>query len=254
MLMNNFINANWDAPPNIKTLITTRKGGVSQLPYNTLNLGLHVGDNQMDVLQNRQILTKFLPKEPFWLNQTHSDKVVCLDDIEPPLLATIDYDASFTTEKNKVCAIMSADCIPILLTNKNASFVAAIHAGWRGVENGIISKTIQQIKYKLKTTESSPENILAYIAPSICKNHFEVGHDVYKQFITKNTANEIFFTKTNNDKFHCDLAAIAKLQLLDLGICNIFLSSMCTYCNDDLFFSYRRDGITGRIASLIWLT
>jgi YfiH family protein len=167
----------------------------------------------------------------------------------PNINNVLDYDASFTYQKNKVCVAMSADCIPILLTDKKASFVAAIHAGWRGVENNIIHKTINNI-------DMCGSKIIAYIAPAICKDHFEVGPEVFDIFMLQDKNYEAFFTKKNDGKFNCDLTAIAKQQLLKLGLLeqNIFLSNMCTYCNDELFFSYRRDGITGRMASLIWLT
>lgn len=254
MSMNNFIIPNWNAPLSVKSLVTTRLGGLSKAPYNTFNLGAHVGDDLGLVLKNRQILAELLPDTPCWLNQTHSDKILWLDQ---PLLNNntlaenllLPYDASFTHSKNKVCVIMSADCIPILLTDKNASFVAAIHAGWRGVENGIIKKTISNI--------SVPgSNMLAYIAPAICKDHFEVGPEVVEMFIHQDKSNRLFFSENGNGKFLCDLTAIAKNQLKGCGLLenNIYMSNLCTYCNEEQFFSYRRDRITGRMASLIWLS
>ncbi|HLX53564.1 MAG TPA: peptidoglycan editing factor PgeF [Aquella sp.] len=245
----NFITPDWDAPDSVKSLITTRVGGVSTAPYNTFNLGTHVGDELDSVLQNRQILEKHLPGKPFWLNQTHSDNLICLDNALPDTINLHNYDASFTCQKNKVCVVMSADCLPILLTDKKASFVAAVHAGWRGVENNIIGKTIH-------TSGLQSANILAYIGPAICKNHFEVGQDVFDIFVHQNIDNRDFFSETGDGKFYCDLTAIAKAQLLRLGLLeqNIYFSNMCTYCDKKLFFSHRRDGVTGRIASLIWLS
>ncbi|MCE3268246.1 MAG: hypothetical protein K0R49_498 [Burkholderiales bacterium] len=249
MPMNNFIYPNWNAPARVKSLITTRLGGVSVYPFDTFNLGTHVGDNLDSVLQNRQILAGFVPSKPFWLNQTHSDKAICIDNISPDNDISLDYDASFTYKKNQVCVAMSADCIPVLLTDKNGSFAAAIHAGWRGVENNIICKTIS-------TIDIPGANILAYIAPAICKEHFEVGPEVFDMFILQDKNYKYFFKKNISDKFQCDLSAIAKQQLLKLGLLeqNIYLSEMCTYCRSELFFSYRRNGITGRMASLIWLS
>jgi YfiH family protein len=247
MLKNSF-SANWTAPISVKTLITARLGGISQPPYNTLNLATHVGDDMLDVIKNREILSEYLPCAPAWLNQTHSDKLVCLDNM-PEGSIDIDADASFTTQKNKVCVVMSADCIPVLLTNKSASFAAAVHAGWRGVENNIIRKTIE-------ASGTSTSDLMAYIAPSICQRHFEVGSEVFEQFVRLDHDNKHFFTAIGNDKFNGDLVGIAKLQMLKLGLpeSNIYLSGLCTYCREDLFYSYRKDGVTGRIASLIWLS
>jgi YfiH family protein len=259
-MLTNFITPDWDVPTDVKSLITTRVGGVSAAPYDSFNLGDHVGDNPEFVRQNRQILQEHLPSDPLWLKQTHSDKVLWVPD-EPHILngktlaenLLLPYDASYTSQKNKVCVVMSADCIPILLTDKNASFVAAIHAGWRGVENGIIKRTISNTKSE---TNKHGADMLAYIGPAICKNHFEVGPDVFEKFVTLDANNSPHFTKNSNGKFNCDLIEIARFQLLKCGLLsdNIYLSNMCTYCNKEQFFSYRRDGVTGRIASLIWLS
>lgn len=230
------------------SLITTRNGGISLPPFNSLNLGAHVGDNPQHVALNREILNKALPSEPFWLEQTHSNRVINLDKLDNDYVNR-NFDASFTRSPNKVCAVMTADCLPILLTDGIASFVAAIHAGWRGVHNEIIKQTMLAINHK------QPKQIIAYIGPSICQSHFEVGSDVKEQFIELNPQNKYFF-KTKADKFECDVTAIAINQLLSCGLTkeNIHLSNMCTYCDQDKFYSYRRDGnATGRIASLIWI-
>ncbi len=255
-MLDSFIVPNWKVPARVKSLVTTRLGGVSPAPYDTFNLGDHVEDNPDIVAQNRQILQEHLPSEPLWLNQTHSNNVLWVPD-EPHILngkslaenLLLPYDASYTSVKDKVCVIMSADCIPILLTDKNASFVGAIHAGWRGVENGIIKQTISSIG-------KSGTDMIAYIAPAICKDHFEVGQDVFEVFVNLDANNKFHFTKKGNGKFNCDLIEIARLQLLKCGLLsdNIYLSNLCTYCNKEQFFSYRRDGVTGRIASLIWLS
>jgi len=255
MSMNNFITPDWDAPSGVKSLITTRLGGVSAAPYDTFNLGDHVGDNPEFVRQNRQLLAKSLPGEPLWLKQTHSNNVLWVTT--PELLngntlaenLLLPYDASFTHQKNKVCVVMSADCIPILLTDKKASFVAAVHAGWRGVENGIIARTISCIG-------APGADMLAYIGPAICKNHFEVGQDVFDLFVNLDSNNANHFTKSGEDKYYCDLTEIAKFQLMKEGLLsyNIYSSDMCTYCDKEKFFSHRRDEVTGRIASLIWLS
>lgn len=248
MSINNFIYPNWNVPTNVKSLVTTRHGGLSASPYDTFNLAAHVGDYPDIVAKNRQILAKYLPGEPYWLNQTHSDQIICLNNSIRKTLLLECFDASYTYQKNIVCAVMSADCIPILLTDKNGSFAAAIHAGWRGVENNIIRKTINIIGVQ-------SNDILVYMSAAICKNHFEVGAEIFTMFMQQDINNKSFFTAIGNGKFYCDLTAIAKMQLLKLGIINqnIYLSNMCTYCNKELFYSYRRDGMTGRIASMIWL-
>ena len=243
MSKNKFINAQWNATPRVKTLITTIVGGNS--PDFGFNLALHVGDELVNVMENRKTLAKNLPGEPYWLNQTHSDQILDLDNpFEKPLLS---YDASITSSPGKVCVVMTADCLPILFTDTQASFVAAVHAGWRGVENGIIPKTVALNKGK---------EILAYIGPAICSAHFEVGQEVKDIFTYLNKYNAQFFQAKENGKYMCDLVGIAKQQLLDSGVFlhNIFLSNQCTYCNNDLFYSYRKSNKTGRFASCIWLS
>ena len=240
-MLNSHLNANWGAPKNVKTLITTRLS-----PGNTdFNLALHVGDNYKNVIHNRQTLSTSLPNEPRWLSQTHTNLVL---DLDTDAANGKSYDASITTTKGTVCAVMTADCIPILITNTTGSFVGALHAGWRGVQNNIISNTINQSKIPAK-------NIIAYIGPAICTKHFEVDADVFEVFSKLDSDNQAFFTSKNNGKFECDLISIAKLQLIKLGVLeyNISLSNLCTYCKNDLFYSYRKEKNTGRFASIIWL-
>ena len=241
-----FQTARWNAPHNIKTLITTRLGGSSEGNYSSFNLGTHVLDNVERVMQNRQILTTYLPNRPFWLNQTHGDKVLKIDNS----LSTdviYDCDATLTTAQKCVCLVMTADCLPVLMTDINGSFVAAIHAGWRGVKSNIITKAIELSKVKAK-------EIIIYIGPAICANHFEVGIEVFDIFRHMDIDNQDFFVKKNNHKFNCNLASIAKLQLVKFGVelDSISLSNECTYCNPDLFYSYRSKNQTGRFASCIW--
>ena len=240
-MLNNFLKANWDAPKNIKTLITTRLG----IDNADFNLALHVGGDLHATKNNRDILAESLPNNPHWLSQTHTNLVLDLDSNIPN---NTSFDAAITKTKGTVCVVMTADCIPILITNTNGSFVGAIHAGWRGVENNIIANTIQSSKVP-------PKDIIAYIGPAICGKHFEVGFDVFEIFTKLSSDYEKFFTPKGNDKFECDLIGIAKLQLINLGILdkNIYLSNLCTYCNNDLFYSYRKEKNTGRFASLIWI-
>ena len=240
-MLNSYLKANWNAPKNVKTLITTRVNPDN----NDFNLALHVGDNYKNVIHNRKLLSISLPNEPKWLSQTHTNLVLDLDKAEANGKS---YDAAITTKKGTVCVVMTADCIPVLITNTTGSFVGAIHAGWRGVQNNIISNTINQ-------SMTSVKDIIAYIGPAICAEHFEVGSDVFNIFSTLDSDNKTFFTPKNNDKFECDLVGIAKLQLIKLGVLenNIYLSKSCTYCKSDLFYSYRKEQNTGRFASLIWI-
>lgn len=271
MLKNNFLTANWNAPKNIKTLITTKyypiennscDSNPSEATSYTLkehsttsnhklcfNLATHVNDDINIVMKNRDVLNQFLPSIPYWLLQTHNNNVLEIDKIGSQISEYHDYDASITNDKNKICVVLTADCIPILLTDQSGSFVASIHAGRVGIEKNIIKNTIQ--KCNSKSTE-----ILAYIGPAICAKHYEVGADILEKFKNLDTRYSQFFTKkTTVNKFDLDLNGIAVMQLLDCGLSlnNIYHSNICTYCNSDKFYSYRKNNHTGRFASLIWI-
>ena len=203
-------------------------------------------------MQNRAILREFLPSEPLWLNQEHTNNIANLIDY-PDTINQINnnpFDGVITSIKNQVLCIMTADCVPILLTNTAGCFIGAIHAGWRGVAGGIVTKCINALK------SINPESILVYLGQSICKKHFEVGQDLYNIMLNINHDNKQFFSSGNNsNKYYCDLIGIVILQLLNSGVLNtnITLSNSCTYCNANECYSYRRDGVTGRQASLIWI-
>lgn len=264
-MLSKFLTVTWNAPTCVKTLITTRVGN----EHHALgfNLATHVGDDLKAVMANRHILAKELPNKPHWLNQTHSNNVLNLDNLSksvtPPQInknAEYDnFDAAITYKKNAVCVVMTADCLPILLTDMDGSFVAAIHAGRAGIANGIIANTI-------KSSNVSANNILAYIGPAICGGHYEIGEEIFEQFMQLDKQNQKFFTPKPAEseyaksaptiqKFDCDLIGIAKLQLINLGLSlkHIYQSEFCTYCNNDMFYSYRKELKTGRFASLIWL-
>ncbi len=235
-----FLQANWHAPAHVKTLITTS--------INDFNLALHVGAPTEEVMHNREMLNQIVPNSPKWLNQTHSTNVINWDNKFDYIV--LDADASITTKKNTVCVIMTADCLPILLTSRNGDFVSAIHAGWRGLNNGIIAKTLAEL------SEIAKEEILAFIGPAIDQECFEIGAEVREQFLSKDNSTEQYFQATaNSDKFMGDLRGIAAYQLVNLGVqsSNIYNSKICTKCHNDWFYSYRANPKTGRIASLIWL-
>ncbi|MBA3696136.1 MAG: peptidoglycan editing factor PgeF [Methylotenera sp.] len=241
----NFITPNWPAPANVKALQTIRTGGVSKPPYETLNFGEHVKDNPLSVAHNRQLLSPYLPSEPVWMNQIHSTQVI--DAAKSGCLKNA--DGAFTTEANVVCVTMTADCLPVLLCDKTGTVVAAVHAGWRGLCDGVIEAAIAKMPAK-------PEDILAWLGPAIGPNAFEVSDDVREQFMHEDEQATAAF-KPHSDKWLCDIYTIAKQRLISVGVKAIYGSSVneefCTYTDKTRFFSFRRDNTTGRMASLIWL-
>ncbi|WP_318414230.1 peptidoglycan editing factor PgeF [Photobacterium leiognathi] len=236
---------NWPAPKSVKAISTTRSGGVSVAPYHELNLGLHVGDNESDVKQNRERLKQHceLVESPAWLNQIHSADVIELD---VALSSVPDADGSFTRTPGLACAIMTADCLPVLFCNKQGTEVAAVHAGWRGLASGVIENVVDKF-------DCTPDNIMAWLGPAIGPNAFEVGGEVREQFIAVDANAELAF-KPHGDKWLADLYLLAKQRLQRLGITEVYGGEYCTFSDEQQFYSYRRQSITGRQASLVWLT
>lgn len=236
---------NWSVPSTVRAVSTTRLGGVSDIPWHALNLGSHVGDDREAVNRNRGLLTEIaqLPSEPFWLNQIHSTRVV--DTAAAASYGVPDADASFTREAGKVCVVMTADCLPVLFTNRQGTQVAAAHAGWRGLCDGVLENT-------LNTFDCPPEEIIAWIGPAIGPRAFEVGAEVREAFVKAQHAAEQCFV-AHGDKYLADLPELAKLRLQRAGVEAIHQSQRCTFSEAEHFFSYRRDGQTGRMASLIWI-
>lgn len=241
-----FIVPDWPALANVKALQTTRLGGVSKAPYASLNLGVHVHDDPIAVAHNRQLLSPYLPSEPVWVNQVHGTKVI--DAAKSGCLETA--DGAYTTQANVVCVTMTADCLPVLLCDRAGTVVAAVHAGWRGLCDGVIEAAIAKMPVK-------PADLMAWLGPAIGPDVFEVGGEVRAQFMEKD-AQAILAFKPQGDKWLCDMYAIAKQRLNNVGVTQIYgggvNESFCTYSDTQRFFSYRRDGVTGRMASLIWLT
>lgn len=231
----------WPAPLNVKAIQTTRLGGVSVAPYDSFNLGAHVQDDALSVARNRQLLSQYLPSEPVWLNQVHGVEVV--DAAQCACITNA--DASFTHQKNVVCVTMTADCLPVLLCDTQGTVVASIHAGWRSLCDGVIEVTIQNMQI-------NPENLMAWLGPAIGPKAFEVGSEVRAAFIAKDAQSEIAFTP-QSDKWLGDLYLIAKQRLANSGINAVYGGGECTYSRSERYFSFRRDGVTGRMASLIWL-
>lgn len=235
-----FYIPDWPAPSNIKAIQTTRLGGYSAAPFDSFNLASHVQDDGLAVRKNRQLLREHLPSEPVWLNQVHGVDVV--DATKPFCLK--DADASFSKNKNVVCVTMTADCLPVLLCNKQGSAVASIHAGWRSLCNGVIESTINAIG-------EEPEKLMAWLGPAIGQDAFEVGPEVREAFITKYAQAEVAF-KSAGDKWLGNLYLLAKQRLNKQGVIEVYGGGECTYSNSSQYFSYRRDGITGRMATMIW--
>ena len=267
-----FIKPDWPVPPNIKSLYTTRQGGVSQTPFNTFNLATHVGDDLQDVLANRKQLfdQACLPSEPVWLDQQHTDIAIQLNQsslyTQTPdsLLSTLSTqvpvaDASWTLCPGLVSVVMTADCLPILITNQAGTIVSAIHAGWKGLAKGIVSKTLQSFPDEV---QQSPEHLMAWIGPAISARQFEVGQDVYDVFVHQNKANSIFFQSKSYGaissqkapkKYLADLPGLVRNELNALGVSKVYGGDLCSYEQVEDFFSYRRAGKTGRMACLIWI-
>lgn len=252
-LRENIICPTWSVNERIQALSTTRNGGVSQSPWNTFNLATHVNDDLNDVLQNRSILKQSynLPKEPTWLTQTHSNNIIRLT--ADNLQQLFNADAAYTTEKNIICCVMTADCLPILLCNEQATWVAAIHAGWKGIANGIIRKLVSLYKNEIGGEVS---DLHVWVGPAISEKVYEVGADVKEAFVQQDSALKKAFKETHNNKYLLNSVKAARLQLMLCGINEKSISSpsFCTYQEHERFFSYRRDGVnSGRMASMVWL-
>ena len=226
-------------------LSTTRQGGVSQPPYASFNLGAHVGDDPAAVAANRALLRQQLPAEPAWLNQVHGITVV---DAASVAGTPVDADASFSRTPGVVCAVMTADCLPVLFTDRAGSVVAAAHAGWRGLLAGVLEAT-------LAAMACPAHEVLAWCGPAISRDAFEVGSEVRAAFVAHNPAAAAAFSPLPDGKWLADLPGLARQRLLAAGVPDnqCVDSELCTVIEREQFFSYRRDGSTGRMASLIWL-
>ncbi|MDG6330486.1 peptidoglycan editing factor PgeF [Glaesserella parasuis] len=235
----------WSVPDFVHAFTTTREGGVSQAPFDSLNLGDHVTDDLQSVQTNREILQEQgnLPHFPLYLTQTHSTRVLRL----PYEQNDIEADAVYTNQANQVCLVMTADCLPVLFCSKDGKEIAAAHAGWRGLCDGVLEATVAEFECK-------PENICVWLGPAIGPTAFQVGEDVIEQFCAFDPqAREAFVADEYiSGKFLGNLYQIARQRLNKLGITEIAGGDYCTYCDAEQFFSYRRDKVTGRMATLIW--
>lgn len=233
---------NWPAPPGVRALSTTRQGGVSRAPWHGFNLGSHVGDDPRAVSQNRARLRSALPADPLWLNQVHGTR--CVD--AAGATDGIEADAAFTRQRGVVCAVLTADCLPVLLCDDAASVVGAAHAGWRGLAAGVIESAVTAM-------DVPGESLMAWLGPAIGPRAFEVGGEVRDFFVAHDSQAAGAFFAAAEGKWLCDIHELARQRLQALGISRITSADSCTVADGEQFFSYRRDGVTGRMASLIWL-
>ena len=237
-----WIEPDWPAPPNVRALITTRAGGASRGAYAGLNLGMRSGDAAADVARNRASLRQWLPDEPLWLRQVHGTRVVEADSAE----ANPEADAAFARRPGRVCAALSADCLPLLLCDEQGTTVAAVHAGWRGLCSGVIEQA-------LRAMERPPQALLAYLGPAIGPEAYEVGAELRQAFVAADAESAAAFAPGKPGKFYADLYALARRRLARSGVARVYGGGYCTYTERERFYSYRRDGATGRMASLIWM-
>jgi hypothetical protein len=238
-----WIEPDWPAPQRVRALVTTRNGGVSRGPYGSLNIGSRVGDDAHAVGENRALIRAVLPSEPKWLQQVHGIEVVQADRAEGETTA----DAAFTREAGVVCAVQVADCLPVLLCDREGSTVAAAHAGWRGLSAGVLEQTVAALG-------CPPADLIAWLGPAIGPLKFEVGADVFETFTIADPAASLDFEQLREGKWLANLYALARRRLSRAGVTAVFGGGLCTVSDPARFFSHRRDGLTGRQGAFIWIT
>ena len=240
-LAHDWIVPDWPAPARVKACVTTRAGGVSVAPFDSLNLGTHVGDEPVAVKKNRQRLLSQLGCKPAWLQQVHGIDVL---EAAPETLA--EADASWTATPGIACTAMTADCLPALFCDRNGTRVAAAHAGWRGLAAGVLEATLDALAV-------APEDTLVWLGPAIGPQAFEVGAEVREAFVSQHAqAAQAFGASLNPGRYMADIYELARIRLAARGVAAVYGGGFCTY-SDPRFYSYRRAARTGRFASLIWL-
>ncbi|MGB7934044.1 MAG: peptidoglycan editing factor PgeF [Gammaproteobacteria bacterium] len=234
----------WPAPERVRAVSTTRHGGTSRPPYDALNLAEHVGDEAGAVAANREQLRQAmqLPAIPAWLQQVHGVQVVNAAGVTTPVAA----DAAYALEPGVVCAVLTADCLPVLLCDRGGCAVAAAHAGWRGLAAGVIEQTIS-------TMPVPGGELMAWLGPAISAEAYVVGEEVRETFVSHDPAAETAFRPAADAGWHADLYRLARQRLRSQGVTAVHGGGFCTWQDPVHFYSYRRDGVTGRMASLIWL-
>jgi YfiH family protein len=234
-----WIAPGWTAPPNIHAFTTTRYGGASTGVWSGFNLGNRCGDDAGHVAQNRADLSAELPAPPQWLHQVHGTRVVTLP---AESMAEPEADAAVAFEPGRVCAVLTADCLPVFFCNRRGNRAGVAHAGWRGLAGGVLQATVEAL-------EEDPAELLAWLGPAIGPTAYEVGIELTRAFPAEYPAGFV----RHGDRLLLDLYALARLKLTQAGVVHIGGGAFCTFTESDRFFSFRRDGVTGRMASLIWM-
>jgi len=240
-----WIVPDWPAPGRVRAVSTTRHGGVSKGPYSSLNLGQHVGDDPAAVAENRRRLmeTLGLKQEPRWLQQVHGTRVASLEGVPVAEAA----DAAVTARAGEACVIMTADCLPVLFSDRKGMKVGAAHTGWRGLSAGVLQATV-------KALGSPPAELLAWLGPAIGPLAYEVGDEVRQAFIVRDAAAaQAFKPGKAAGKWWCDLHMLARQRLEAMGVSSIYGGEWCTLKDQERFFSYRREGECGRMGTFIWM-
>jgi len=235
----------WPAPRGVRAAFTLRGGGVSAAPYDSLNLGAHVGDDPAAVVENRRRVCAWLelPAEPAWLEQVHGTRVADLDAAGE---ASAPADAVLTRRAGRVCVVQVADCLPVFFAARDASVVGVAHAGWRGLAAGVLEAAVAKL-------DCARGKLIAWLGPAISVRHFEVGGEVRAAFLDAEPGAACAFLPNERGRWQCDLAALARRRLAALGVTEASGGTWCTYADPARFFSFRRDGRCGRMAALIWL-
>ena len=237
-----WIVPDWPVSARVRALITTRNGGASSGAYADFNLGEGVGDDAHAVASNRRLLRRLLPDEPIWIRQVHGTRVV---EAEPTSLGA-EADAAVTRTPGRVCAVLTADCLPVLLADAQGTVVGIAHAGWRGLAAGVIESVV-------RTMAVAPASLIAYLGPAIEAEAYEVGRYVFDAFVGSDSDAAAAFASRGAGKFLANLNLLARQRLAKLGVGSVHGGTLCTYGDAGRFYSHRRDGVTGRMASLVWM-
>jgi YfiH family protein len=241
-----YLRPQWPAVRRVHAAFTLRGGGLSRAPYESFNLAAHVGDEPAAVAQNRRLLLQdlSLPREPLWLEQVHGSQVVDADQLAPSGVAPR-ADGAVTRQCGAVLAVLVADCLPVLLAARDGSAVAVAHAGWRGLAAGVLESAVAAL--------AGNGSLQAWLGPAIGPEHFEVGAEVREAFLAHDPGDAAAFAPNARGRWQCNLQALARSRLNRLGVDSLHSDSGCSYGQPQHFYSYRRDGTTGRMAALIWL-
>ncbi|MCP8463862.1 peptidoglycan editing factor PgeF [Pseudomonas sp. ZM23] len=240
--MTPWLTPDWPAPENVRACVTTRAGGVSAEPFDNFNLGDHVGDDPAAVAENRRRLTAGLACRPAWLNQVHGVEVARADPSR-----VVEADASWSSTPGVACTVMTADCLPVLFCDRAGTRVAAAHAGWRGLADGVLEATVEAL-------DVDPGELLVWLGPAIGPQAFEVGPEVREAFVAQHPqAADAFVASQRPGRFMADIYRLARIRLAAKGVDAVYGGGLCTVTDSERFYSYRRSPRTGRLASLVWL-